>query len=101
MASNRDTKIADAFERDILMALRYCYYVKHTSILTDSEYDAMEAEYRDLYGDLPVGSDRPEDYTPAQRALALYLLFALCPVVPAVRKKSGSKQAEVDGEELL
>jgi len=64
------------FDRDMLMALRYAYYAHTRSIVTDQEYDRMEAEYELLNGKLPVGSSSPDSYTPAQRSLAMYFLFS-------------------------
>lgn len=67
---------------DILLALRYCYYVAHKSVVSDSAYDAMELKYMEsgkCPKDSPLarpGSDRQEDYLPHIRALSLYLLFA-------------------------
>lgn len=64
-----------AFDRDVLMAARYAYYVTATPFLPDFDYDKLESEYTLVHGDLPVGSSNREDYTEAQRALALYFLF--------------------------
>jgi len=61
------------FELDLIMACRYSYYCLARNIVPDEAYDRMEREYRMIHGDnLPVGSESREDYTPAQRALALY-----------------------------
>lgn len=59
----------------MIMACRFGYYVRHVNIVTDEYYDQMQKDYELIYGDVPVGSDREEDYSPAQRALFLY--FAL------------------------
>lgn len=65
------------FELDLIMAARYAYYVQKTPFMSDKDYDETEAEYRMIYGDdLPVGSEKPSDYTPAQRALALYFCLS-------------------------
>lgn len=64
------------FELDLLMAARYAYYVLHRPFLDDFDYDAREAEYKLVGGPLPVGSERREDYTEAQRSLALYFVFS-------------------------
>ena len=64
------------FECDLLMAARYAYYVLHTPFLDDKRYDELEKEYSVVYGRLPVGSDRTQDYSPAQRALALYFCLS-------------------------
>lgn len=65
------------FDLDILMAARYAYYVKAFSIMSDKQYDDLEALYEITHGaiDSP-GSDKAEDYSPAQRALALYFLLS-------------------------
>ena len=65
---------------DLIMSYRYLYYVKGKPLLTDKEYDDLEAEEVE-YGaggevlKRLVGSDREEDYPPHIRALALYLAF--------------------------
>lgn len=64
------------FECDLLMAARYAYYVLHQPFMFDDRYDKLEKEYTVIYGPLPVGSDNKEDYTPAQRSLALYFAFS-------------------------
>lgn len=78
------------FELDLLMAARYAYYVLHRPFLEDHDYDAREAEYKLVAGPLPVGSERKEDYTEAQRALALYFVFS-----------GRSVAGPADGDELL
>lgn len=64
------------FETDLLRAAQYAYYVVHQPFLDDADFDAREAEYELDHDPLPVGSDQAEDYTPAQRALALYFLLS-------------------------
>jgi len=64
------------FDLDMIMAARYAYYVKSMSIISDKHYDDLESSYALLNGPLPVGSDRAEDYSPAQRSLALYFLLS-------------------------
>jgi NAD-dependent DNA ligase len=58
---------------DILMAYRFGYYCRAISLLPDEAYDRLEAEFTVLNGPLPPGSDNEASYTPAQRALFLYL----------------------------
>lgn len=72
----------------MLMACRYAYYCHATSIISDQHYDELEKEYEVLHGKLPVGSSKKEDYTPAQRSLAMYFLFS-------------GRTAEAAGVELL
>lgn len=64
------------FDLDMVMACRYAYYVLHKPILTDVDYDRLEKDYTMVNDRLPVGSERKEDYTEAQRSLALYFLFS-------------------------
>jgi len=62
---------------DILRALQLSYYVGNISLVSDYDYDMMEKEYRAKTGkEMEIGADDPFDYTPAQRALALYLQFS-------------------------
>ena len=84
------------FERDFLMACRYGYYVLNQSVLPDWAYDAEEHRYHETHPRLPVGSSLAADYTPAQRALCLYLLLSgrSAEAVPP-------PNAPVAGEELL
>lgn len=64
------------FERDVLRALQLSYYVDSISIIGDYDFDEMELAYKEETGQaLPVGSDNLNDYSPAERALALYLQF--------------------------
>jgi hypothetical protein len=67
--------VAD-FDRDFLFACRFGYYCLHRSIVDDAHYDRLENEYKAQHGraSLPVGSDKKEDYTEAQRALAIYFI---------------------------
>lgn len=64
------------FDLDFLMACRFAYYCRAYPIIEDTDYDEREAEYCLLNGPLPVGSSKPEDYTDAQRALALYFMLS-------------------------
>lgn len=80
MAKNKHLKAPRTptlFDLDMIMAARYAYYVKSFSIMSDKHYDDLEALYTLTHGEIPsVGSDRAEDYTPAQRAIALYFLMS-------------------------
>jgi hypothetical protein len=79
---------------DLLLALRYCYYVLAKPLVPDPMYDSMEKKFMEsgkCPKDSPLhqcGSDRQEDYLPHVRALALYLMFA------AYHSKVGQKQHE-------
>lgn len=67
------------FDRDMIMAARYAYYVCQRPFLEDQHYDEMEAEFRLVHGEYelpPVGSEYAHHYTPAQRSLALYFLLS-------------------------
>ena len=64
------------FELDFLMACRCAYYCDAISIISDQDYDEQQKEYELLNDPLPVGSSLKEDYTPAQRALAIYFIFS-------------------------
>lgn len=69
--------IPETFERDVLRALQLSYYVDNISLMSDYDFDMVEAEYTKQSGQaLPVGSDLIDSYTEAQRALALYLQFS-------------------------
>ena len=58
------------------MAARYAYYCKNLPFLEDSDYDERERLFEKASGrQLPVGSSRPEDYTEAQKALAIYFIL--------------------------
>lgn len=52
--------IPDAYK--LLMRARYAYYVKGEPFMGDREYDDLEREFLSLGEELPVGSDREEDY---------------------------------------
>ena len=82
------------FERDFLMACRYGYYVLSQSVLPDWAYDEEERRYHATHPRLPVGSSLAADYTPAQRALCLYLLLS-------GRSAAAVPHQPVAGEELL
>ncbi len=64
------------FDLDMVMACRYAYYVLTKPILKDYDYDVLEKDYTMVNGPLPVGSSKKEDYSEAQRSLALYFLFS-------------------------
>ena len=77
--------------RDILMALRWAYYVKGMSLVTDYEYDKLEKEFIAQGGPpLPVGSSNPEDYPPGIRALGVYLILGGESPRPAKKAKKNS-----------
>lgn len=72
------TSFPPNLEHDLLRALQLSYYVDSISLVEDPHFDAMERAWELTSGrELPVGSDSLKDYTPAERALALYLQFAL------------------------
>jgi hypothetical protein len=63
---------------DWVLAYRYAYYVLGRSLVSDAEYDRLEAEARatlpaghSVHG---IGSDRRQDYPERVRALAVQLL---------------------------
>lgn len=91
------------FDLDMIMACRYAYYCCNLSIVPDIDYDVMEKDYAMLNGPLPVGSERKEDYTEAQRSLALYFLFSGRTVGARVKPhpKRPKRPAPSSGEELL
>ena len=60
----------------MLRALQCAYYIHNRSIVPDHEFDRMEFEYSLINDKIPIGSDKKEDYTPAQRALCMYFLFS-------------------------
>ena len=62
----------DNLEYDVLRGLQYCYYVKKVSIVNDDQFDKLEKKFN---VELPVGSDNADDYSPAERAMGMYLLF--------------------------
>jgi NAD-dependent DNA ligase len=62
---------------DFLMACRYAYYCKAVQLVPDREYDRLEDEYEaDTGAEMPVGSSQESSYTPAQRALFLYMVLS-------------------------
>jgi hypothetical protein len=64
---------------DILMGLRYAYYVNNVSTIPDAIYDSWEAaELRVAAKNSPLrkpGSDIKEDYELRIRALGMYFTF--------------------------
>lgn len=72
--------IVPGLAEDILVALRFFYYVKSRPLVPDPMYDQIEKEYMarpttDEFTtplNLP-GSDKPDDYSDRVKALALYL----------------------------
>lgn len=72
--------LSPSLGEDILLALRYFYYVKAHSLVPDTIYDLAEKEFReredtDIFStplNLP-GSDNKEDYPHHVMALSLYL----------------------------
>jgi len=64
------------FEEDLLLACQHAYYCHGHSIVPDKAYDDMAAEFELLHHELPVGSDKPEDYHPRVRALSLYFMLS-------------------------
>lgn len=72
-----------SLEEDVLLALRFMYYVKHRPLLPDEMYDAAEREYLDRpdVEDSPLmqpGSDKRADYPDRVIALAFYLHTCAC-----------------------
>ena len=63
-------------------------------VLPDWAYDAEEHRYHEAHPRLPVGSSLAADYTPAQRALYLYLMLS-------GRSAAAVPHQPVAGEELL
>ncbi len=61
---------------DLLMAMRYAYYVENNPLMQDTDYDAVERfadktiSFRERFG---MGSSFPNNYTLEQRALAAAL----------------------------
>jgi len=64
------------FDLDMLRALQCAYYVHAISIVDDKDFDTMQKEYELINGPLPVGSDKKDDYSPAQRSLCMYFMFS-------------------------
>jgi len=63
-------------KRDTLRALQCCYYVFKKTVISDSDFDALEKEWEEATGkELPIGSDNKGDYTETEYALALYFGF--------------------------
>lgn len=73
------TAHASNFAEDVLMALRYHYYVNHKPICTDGAYDVAERDFlerptTDFESPVSaVGSDIPESYPLRIRLLAGYM----------------------------
>lgn len=73
--------LAQNLDEDVMLALRYLYYVKARPVVPDALYDAAERHLlarTDLPDEslmLQPGSDNPEDYPDRVRALAFYLQF--------------------------
>jgi hypothetical protein len=70
--------LAPKLDEDVLMALRFLYYVKAKPVVPDAKYDEAEKEYtdREEVEDSPVmypGSDKASDYPDHIKALAFYL----------------------------
>ena len=62
------------FDRDLLRALQYLYYVDSAPIVSDHRFDMLEKAYEERTGKaLPVGSDLVSSYDDAERYLASYL----------------------------
>jgi len=74
------TELCPSLAEDVLMALRFLYYVKARPVVPDALYDALEMEYltQEVPDDSPLlnpGSDNPADYEDHVKALAFYLSF--------------------------
>ena len=70
------------FHANILLALRYAYYVKSRPLVTDEIYDNIERAYfgnkTEIHPKMRLpGSDREADYPPSIRALYMYLALAM------------------------
>jgi hypothetical protein len=74
-----DSEATPGANVDLILAYRYCYYVKGVSIVTDQAYDLLEKEAIEFgggYAELTKpGSDKADDYPPHIRALGMYLIF--------------------------
>lgn len=57
---------------DVVMAHRFLYYVLGNPVISDREYDKLEAPVKDQIP--PVGSDRVQDYSNKQIDLATQLM---------------------------
>lgn len=82
--------MTERLEEDVLMALRFLYYVKAYSAIPDHLYDQAEKRFiaRPEIEDTPImnpGSDFEEDYPERCRALAFYLM-----IVTADRRKAAA-----------
>lgn len=64
---------------DYLRAHQYLYYILARPVLTDYEYDMFG---RDSGEDYKGGSDRTEDYSLNDKALALAILDRSHPLLP-------------------
>lgn len=67
-------------EEDVLMALRFLYYVKAYSAIPDDRYDQSERHFinREDIEDSPLmnpGSDNADDYPERTRALGFYIML--------------------------
>lgn len=76
--------LAPTMAEDLLMALRYNYYVKARPLVSDAIYDIAEREYltretTDTFGTPlnTVGSSNPDSYPDRVKALALYVHMAV------------------------
>jgi len=81
---------------DILLALRFFYYVKARPLVPDPHYDQAEREYmnRDTTNafDNPLnepGSDNADDYPDRVKALALYMALAQEDALARLAKTKG------------
>jgi len=72
------TKHLPNFERDLIRALQFCYYVHALSIVDDKEYDRLQKEYEERTNDeIPIGSDLSHDYNSHEQRLAFYLIHRM------------------------
>ncbi len=61
---------------DLMMAMRYAYYVESNPLMQDTDYDTVERfadmtiSFHERFG---LGSDQASSYTPEQKALAAAL----------------------------
>lgn len=81
--------------KDLIMAHRYLYYIKTAPVLSDVEYDKLEKSFKGRK-DLPIGSDIPASYSPAQIRLAGELRRA---ADKSVETEKEDIEAEVDEAE--
>lgn len=76
-AERKPSSLLDTLEYDMLRAFQYAYYVRCISLIDDRSFDELSRQYEADTGiTLPIGSDLPDKYTPAERALAAYLIFS-------------------------